>query len=201
MEQLSLFGAGESLSFPEDLLVYFPGFLGKVEATGLMEKLINEVSWRQQRIQMYGKQMMTPRLTAWYGDASKSYQFSGTRFFPLPWLPELADLKNKIEEKTKLSFNSVLLNYYRDGNDSVAWHSDNERELGINPHIASLSIGAARKFEFRHKDEHSKKYGLTLDNGSLLIMKGDLQHHWEHRIPKVGQQIGSRVNLTFRYII
>lgn len=201
MQQLSLFGANESLSFPEKLLEYFPGFLESQQSISLMHQLIKDVPWRQQVIQMYGKEVTTPRLTAWYGDSNKSYQFSGTKFDPVPWTLELYDLKEKIRKVTGLSFNSVLLNFYRDGNDSVAWHSDNEKELGINPHIASLSIGQARQFEFRHKTDHSRKYGLSLENGSLLIMKGDLQHTWEHRIPKSKVLNNGRINLTFRYII
>jgi alkylated DNA repair dioxygenase AlkB len=113
---------------------------------------------------------------------------------------ELFELKEKIQAATGFGFNSVLLNFYRDGNDSVAWHSDNENELGINPHIASLSIGQARQFEFRHKTDHNRKYGLSLENGSLLIMKGDLQHYWEHRIPKSKTLNKGRINLTFRFI-
>ncbi len=143
MQQLSIFGANESLSFPENLLEYFPGFLEPQQSISLMNQLIKDVPWRQQVIQMYGKEVITPRLTAWFGDSNKSYQFSGTKFDPVPWTSELSDLKEKIQKVTGLSFNSVLLNFYRDGNDSVAWHSDNEKELGINPHIASLSIGQA----------------------------------------------------------
>ncbi|WP_159469804.1 alpha-ketoglutarate-dependent dioxygenase AlkB [Dyadobacter sp. 3J3] len=201
MEQLSLFDANESLSFPEDLLEYFPGFLAFQQSILLMNQLVKEVSWRQQVIPMYGKEVITPRLTAWYGDSNKSYKFSGTKFDPVPWTADLYNLKERIQKATGLSFNSVLLNFYRDGNDSVAWHSDNERELGINPHIASLSIGQARQFEFRHKTDHSRKYGLSLENGSLLIMKGDLQHNWEHRIPKSKKINNERINLTFRLIV
>ena len=201
MQQLSLFDANESLSFPENLLEYFPGFLDPQQSISLMHQLIKETPWRQQIIQMYGKEVITPRLTAWFGDSNKSYQFSGTKFDPVPWTLELYELKEKIQKATGLPFNSVLLNFYRDGNDSVAWHSDNEKELGINPHIASLSIGQARQFEFRHKSDHSRKYGLSLENGSLLIMKGDLQHQWEHRIPKSGLPARERINLTFRSIL
>ena len=201
MQQLNIFNTGESLSFPENLLEYYPGFIESEPALALMQQLIKEVPWRQQIIQMYGKKVSTPRLTAWYGDANKSYRFSGTRFDPVPWTEELYNLKEKIQVKTGLSFNSVLLNFYRDGHDSVAWHRDNEKELGMNPHIASLSIGQARQFEFRHKDEHSRKYALSLENGSLLMMKGDLQHQWEHRIPKSGLPARERINLTFRSIL
>lgn len=200
MKQLSLFGSQEALQFPEDLLEYYPGFIPSAECTGLMRRWIAEVPWRQQVMQMYGKEVTAPRLMAWYGDTDKSYTFSGTRFEPYAWTTELAGLKEQIERKTGFTFNSVLLNYYRDGNDSVAWHGDNEDELGRNPVIASVSIGQERRFEFRYRPDHSRKYGLTLENGSLLIMKGDLQHTWEHRIPKSKTQNGPRINLTFRTI-
>ena len=200
MEQLNLFDPNESLRFPEELLDFYPAFLDDKTCTVLLRQLVEEVAWRQPVIQMYGKPIITPRLTAWYGDANKSYRFSGTRFDPVPWTAALLDLKNKIEIRTGLSFNSVLLNYYRDGNDSVAWHSDNEKELGTMPHIASLSIGQARDFEFRRKTDHSDKYKLRLYNGSLLIMKGDLQNHWEHRIPKSKTDTAERINMTFRMI-
>ena len=201
MEQLSLFNTNEGLHFPENLLEYYPRFVARTDSIELLSKLVKEVPWKQPTIQMYGKVLLTPRLTAWFGDSEKSYQFSGTKFDPIPWTKELMLLKEKIESTTGISFNSVLLNYYRNGNDSVAWHSDNERELGKDPNIASLSIGQPRRFEFRHKDDHSRKYGLTLENGSLLIMKGDLQHQWEHRIPKSKKETAARINLTFRTII
>ncbi len=201
MEQLSLFNANEGFHFPENLLEYHSRFLARADCSELLAQLVQEVPWKQPAIQMYGKTLLTPRLTAWYGDSGKSYQFSGTKFNPIPWTKELFLLKEKIKAATGISFNSVLLNYYRNGNDSVAWHSDNERELGKDPHIASLSIGQSRRFEFRHARDHSRKYGLTLENGSLLIMKGDLQHHWEHRIPKSKKETAARINLTFRSII
>ena len=201
MEQLNLFGSDENLIFPQNLLEYYPAFLDEVQSSNLLKKLVDDVSWTQKTIQMYGKQLLTPRLTAWYGDHGKAYRFSGSKFDPLPWTKELYGLKEKVEEFTEYEFNSVLLNYYRNGNDSVAWHSDNELELGNNPSIASISLGQPRQFDFRHKSDHSGKYSLRLENGSLLIMKGDLQHHWEHRIPKSGKDTGERINLTFRTII
>jgi alkylated DNA repair dioxygenase AlkB len=201
MEQLNLFNAQESLTFPENLLEYYPGFVEGNESRLLAQKLIEEVPWRQQSIHMYGKEVIAPRLMAWFGDADHSYSFSGTKFEPYPWTDELADLKRRIEARTGHTFNSVLLNYYRNGNDSVAWHGDNERELGRNPVIASVSLGQERRFEFRYRLDHSRKYGLTLENGSLLLMKGDLQHTWEHRIPKSKTITRARVNLTFRTIM
>ena len=200
MEQLSFFINNEGLLFPEDLLNFYPHFLEENFSISLMDQFIHTVPWKQQEFRIYGKKILTPRLTAWYGDNNKTYKYTGTKFDPMPWTQELLELRKKVEEFTTYSFNSVLLNYYRNGNDSVAWHRDNEKELGINPVIASLSLGQARKFDFRHKENHQQKYSLELGNGSLLLMKGDLQHHWEHRIPKSTLEIGARINLTFRVI-
>lgn len=200
MDQLRFFDDTEGLSFPGHLLAYYPHFLDAATALSLMEQLAGSTPWQQQTIQMYGKAVKTPRLTAWYGDPGSVYAFSGTRFNPLPWTPQLQQLKQAISTFTGLPFNSVLLNYYRDGNDSVAWHSDNEKELGDQPHIASLSLGQSRQFDFRNKEDHSRKHSLQLDNGSLLLMKGDLQQYWEHRIPKSTRVMKGRINLTFRMI-
>lgn len=200
MKQLSLFGSQEALQFPQDLLEYYPGFVTEDDSARLIEMWIAGVPWHQQSMQMYGKEVLAPRLMAWFGDSDKTYAFSGTRFEPYAWTQELWDLKLAIEQRTGFTFNSVLLNYYRNGNDSVAWHGDNEYELGKNPVIASVSLGQERRFEFRYRPDHSRKYGLTLENGSLLIMKGDLQHTWEHRVPKSKTLNGPRINLTFRTI-
>jgi alkylated DNA repair dioxygenase AlkB len=149
---------------------------------------------------MYGKMLKTPRLTAWYGDQHSTYEFSGKKFLPLPWTDQLLLIKQRIEVAELIRFNSVLLNYYRDGNDSVAWHSDDEPELGKDPLIASVSFGQTRRFDIRHKQDHQLKYSVNLENGSLLFMRGDLQHNWEHRIAKSTQPLRERVNLTFRII-
>ena len=200
MSQFSLFDDNEHLVFPEGLLEYCPHFLSEAESIGLLNELIDTVPWKQSALTIQDKVMLTPRLTAWFGDATHSYRLSEKSFQPNPWTEELYELKEKIEVQTHLHFNCVLLNYYRDGNDSVAWHSDNEKELGQYPSIASLSIGQARTFEFRNKKEHQRKYALTLGNGSLLIMKGDLQQYWDHRIPKNTKTNRPRINLTFRII-
>lgn len=200
MSQLSFFDDNESLLFPENLLEYFPHFLGERDSIALMNELIATVSWKQSTLTIKDKILLTPRLTAWFGDAGKSYRLSEKQLNPLPWTPALTDLRHKVESFTHLVFNSVLLNYYRDGNDSVAWHSDNEKELGYHPGIASLSLGQARSFDFRNKKDHQRKYSLKLGNGSLLIMKGDLQQHWQHRIPKSARPMQPRINLTFRII-
>ncbi|WP_370896458.1 alpha-ketoglutarate-dependent dioxygenase AlkB family protein [Chryseobacterium gossypii] len=200
MDQLNLFNADEFYRFPEELLEYTEHFLPEKEATGLKELLMKTVPWQQTSRKMYDKMVLTPRLTAWYGDAGKSYQLGGSRMKINPWSPELLELKHSIEEASGYSFNSVLLNLYRDSNDSVAWHRDKENELGIRPVIASVSLGQVRNFDFRKADDHRQRYTLPLAHGSLLIMKGDLQLHWEHRIAKSAKPMQPRINLTFRLI-
>jgi alkylated DNA repair dioxygenase AlkB len=200
MEQLSFFDGGQSLKLPLELMDYRPNFFTREESADLMQKLKATIAWKQETIQMYGKLLNTPRLTAWYGDNSKTYAFSGNKYHPLPWIPELLFIKQRVEQAAGLAFNSVLLNDYRNGNDSVAWHADDEPELGINPVIASVSFGQARRFDVRRKQNHKMKYSVELENGSLLIMKGDLQHNWEHQVPKSVKAMKERINLTFRMI-
>ncbi|HEY4324267.1 MAG TPA: alpha-ketoglutarate-dependent dioxygenase AlkB [Mucilaginibacter sp.] len=201
MEQLNIFGeVAQTVVLPLDLLEYHPGIFNKAEANKYMSEFISNIPWQQRIVTMYGKPIITPRLTAWYGDTGTDYTFSGTKFDPLPWTKDLLQIRKTVEAIADIGFNSVLLNYYRDGNDSVAWHSDDENELGINPVIASVSFGQARSFDIRNKADHNKKYSVNLESGSLLLMKGDLQHNWEHRIAKSTRPLKGRVNLTFRVI-
>jgi alkylated DNA repair dioxygenase AlkB len=201
MSQLSLFNSDEYYQFPEELLEYTEHFLSEKEAAELEQTLLEKAPWKQNTQKMYDKTVLTPRLTAWFGDDKKSYHLGGNEFKVNEWLPELSDLKDRIEKFSGHEFNSVLLNLYRDGNDSVAWHRDKESELGNRPVIASLSLGQVRNFDFRNVEDHQKKYSLALQNGSLLIMKGDLQVNWEHRIAKSTMKMKPRINLTFRLIL
>jgi len=200
MDQLSLFNSDEYFRFPKELLEYTEHFLPEDEASELEELLLRTAPWKQRTQKMYDKMVLTPRLTAWYGDAGRTYQLGGNSFNVNPWLPELFSLKQQIEQSSGCKFNSVLLNLYRDGNDSVAWHRDKESELGNRPVIASVSLGQVRNFDFRKADDHSNKYSLLLQHGSLLIMKGDLQVNWEHRIAKSAKPMKPRINLTFRLV-
>jgi len=200
MDQLSLFNADEYFRFPEELLEYTPHFLPADEASELEGFLLHTVPWKQRTQKMYDKTVLTPRLTAWYGDETKTYRLGGNSFNVNPWLPELLALKEQIEKSSGYQFNSVLLNLYRNGNDSVAWHRDKESELGNRPVIASISLGQVRNFDFRKTDQHQNRYSLPLQHGSLLIMKGDLQEHWEHRIAKSVKTMKPRINLTFRMV-
>jgi len=148
---------------------------------------------------MYDKTVITPRLTAWYGNDRKSYDSADNNTSSSnSWTPELFSLKERIEKESGYQFNGVLLNLYRDNNDSVAWHRDKESRYGKRPVIASISLGQTRNFDFRKKDHHQSKYSLPLPHGSLLIMKGDLQENWEHRIAKSTIPMKERINLTFR---
>jgi len=180
--------------------VYLPNFFSKTESYHYFQVLKNHILWKQESMNMYGKSVLFPRLTAWYGDSDKFYSFSGITFIPNQWTKELLEIKTKIESITKTNFNSVLLNLYRNGKDSISWHTDAEKELGINPTIASLSLGATRKFQMRHLYT-KEKIELKLTQGSLFIMSGELQHFWEHQVPKTSQNVAERLSLTFRTII
>ncbi len=202
MDQLSLFGeAGQTTGLPSGLVEYIPGVFSTLESNYLLDQFIKNVPWEQKNIQMYNKEVATPRLTAWYGDPGTNYSFTGMTLDPIPWTPELLMMKERVEALAGVRFNSVLLNYYRNGNDSVAWHRDNERILGKNPIIASVSLGQFRNFDIRLQADHTRKYSIRLENGSYLLMKGDLQEHWEHRIAKSTKPMRPRINLTFRRIL
>ena len=165
----------------------------------LLQTLIDDTAWRQEEITVYGKPYLQPRLSAWYGDLA--YSYSGIRLEPLPWTPTLLNIKRQVEALVEHEFNSVLLNYYRDQNDGMGMHSDDERELGPQPAIASLSLGEVRSFLLKHKSRKDlKTVNLALATGSLLLMQGETQRYWRHGINKQRQPCGPRVNLTFRSI-
>ena len=187
---------------PDAEIEYFPEFFSRKNSLFFLPQLLDTIKWKQNTIKMYGKENPVPRLEAWYGDPGKSYAYSGIRMEPTPWPDELQEIKRSIEAKAAISFNSVLINYYRDGQDRVAWHSDDEKELGQNPVIGSVSFGAERIFKLRHKKYkiNNLKQSITLGNGSFLLMKGATQHHWMHEIPRTAKLIGPRINLTFRVI-
>jgi alkylated DNA repair dioxygenase AlkB len=183
---------------PVDLIEYRPSIFTTEESNRLMEAFIKEVPWEQKSQLMYGKEVITPRLTAWFGDAGVDYSLTGKSREPLPWSPELLLIKNKIEPFADAKFNSVLLNYYRDGNDSVSWHTDNDGIPGKNWIVASVSFGQPRRFDIRYRDDHAVKYSVMLENGSYLLMKGGFQEKWQHQVPKEKSAILPRINLTFR---
>ncbi len=183
-------------------IVLFEHFFSLSDANKLMTQLINETKWRQDTINLYGKTHLVPRLTAWYGDADKPYTYSGIQMKPEAWTSTLKEIKQKAEAEAATNFTSVLLNYYRNGQDSMGWHRDNEKELGENPVIASVSFGQTRPFHLRHKFRKDvQKLIIPLTHGSLLIMKGATQHFWEHQVPKSAKPLEPRINLTFRKIL
>ena len=198
-----LFEEGEvNYDLPDAEIRYFPTFFTPSKADFLLDQLLRTIEWKQNTIKMYGKENPVPRLEAWYGDKGKSYAYSGIKMEPRPWTDDLLFIKKSIEAKAGVIFNSVLINYYRNGQDRVAWHSDDEKELGRNPIIASVSLGAERNFKLRHKHYKSndQKEQIILNHGSFLLMEGTTQHNWMHEIPRTAKPIGPRINLTFRII-
>ncbi len=165
----------------------------------LLDTLIRTISWRNETATIVGKRIPLPRLTAWHGD--KPYRYSGITHDPAPWTPALLELKTIAETTAQTGFNSVLLNLYRNGRDSMSWHADDERELGPDPVIASISLGGTRKFQMRHKRDKNKKVEILLTHGSCLVMAGGMQSHWLHQIPKTARPAQPRINLTFRRIV
>ena len=191
----------EHIQLPNANLIYDAHFLNHNEASKIFNHLNTQTPWQEDDITVFGKTYKQPRLTAFYSENNKSYGYSGIELKTEPFTPILNEIKYKIEEKYSESFNSVLLNLYRNGNDSNGWHADNEKELGTNPVIASLSLGEERPFHFKHKTIKEERHKLLLKHGSLLIMKGEMQHFWLHQIAKTKKKINERINLTFRFLI
>ncbi|MGB3724164.1 MAG: alpha-ketoglutarate-dependent dioxygenase AlkB [Glaciecola sp.] len=179
---------------------YFPNWLTHSHASDLLAYFIAHLQWQQPSLQLYGKTHKIPRLQAWYGDPNTEYEYSKLKMTPLPWEPRLLKLKQACEQVSGVMFNSVLANYYRNGNDSMGMHADNEPELGATPVIASVSLGQARRFTFKHIT-NKETQRIQLEHGSLLIMKGNTQQHWQHGLNKSRTQQGPRVNFTFRWVM
>ena len=194
-------GGPRRLDLPDADIYYWPSADLGLRQDLILQQLIEQTPWRSEVITLWGKHYQQPRLAAWYGDSDARYTYSGLSLEPLPWTDLLADLRRRVEALAEASFNSVLLNYYRDHRDSMGMHSDDEPELGRNPVIASVSLGEQRTFILKHKFKKDlKPVHLELEPGSLLLMKGATQHHWKHGINKVSSPCGPRVNLTFRRI-
>ena len=190
------------LPLPQADLLLDPAFLPASEAATLLAQLTAGIAWEQRAIRIFGQEIPQPRLTAWYGDPAARYAYSGLVWEPRPWTPALLALRQQVETATNSRFNSVLLNLYRDGRDSMGWHSDDEPELGPAPAIASLSLGATRRFRLRPRTGLvHPPLALDLPSGSLLLMRGPTQRHWQHALPKTARPIGPRLNLTFRWVI
>jgi alkylated DNA repair dioxygenase AlkB len=175
-------------------------WLSAQRAHDVAEALLREIPFEPRAIRIFGREVMQPRLVAWMGDAEAVYTYSGVRHDPLPWTPTLAALRAELQQRTQLTFNSVLCNLYRDGRDSMGLHSDSEPELGPDPIVASLSLGAPRRFQLRHR-KRDHKLQLTLDDGCLLVMCGTTQSFYRHAVPKQPGLDAARINLTFRRIV
>jgi len=192
----------ERLQIPDADLLYASEIDLGAPYDAVLRSLIATIPWRSESIVLWGRTYAQPRLIAWFGDEGKNYTYSGLTLVPLPWTPLLAQIKECVERLTAVQFNSVLLNYYRDGNDGMGMHSDDEPELGPNPIIASLSLGAERTFILKHRmQREAKPLHLQLSSGSLLLMQGETQKHWKHGIAKEKRACGPRVNLNFRRIV
>ncbi|MFG1483803.1 alpha-ketoglutarate-dependent dioxygenase AlkB [Halobacteriovorax sp. HFRX-2_2] len=205
MSQFDLFGTGENeneevvFNLKDGTVIYYPNFFAKTKIE--FNDLKNSLRWQEGEITLYGKTHAIPRLHAWYSD-EKEYSYSGVKLPRNNWSDNLFILKEEIEKITKHQFNGCLCNLYRDGKDYAAWHSDDEASLGRNPVIASASFGESRKFVLKHRfDKSVEKVEILLEDKSLLIMKGALQHNWKHQLNKTAKQVDERINLTFRYII
>lgn len=209
---------GYKITLPNASILYVPDFLNEVEITRAIDYLLanedgrySNIPWKQDSVSLYGSTKLLPRLTSWHGNLDATYTYSGIVNTPTPWNPCLLYFRAKLLAllfshspqiiNGDTHFNSVLLNYYRHGSDSIGWHSDNEKELGKNPVIASISLGENRPFHIRHKFDHATKFSLIPKSGSLLVMAGEMQDFWEHSISKTAKDISGRINLTYRTIL
>ena len=192
-------GAPRSLELPDADIGYLPAAFAPGEADELFAALRDGIGWRQEEVVIFGRPRLVPRLVAWHGETGARYSYSGVAHDPLPWTPALQAIRSRVESLSGHCYNSVLLNLYRDGRDGMGWHADDEPELGRDPVIASVSLGATRRFRLRHR-KRRETASLDLAHGSLLLMRGATQHHWVHAVPKTTRPVGERINLTFRQV-
>ncbi len=189
------------LELPNSEIVYYPDQFSQAESATYLQWFEQQNFWKQEKIKLFGKSVLQPRLTALFGEKGITYTYSGLTMKPLPFPIELLKIKAICEKLADENFNICLANFYRTGQDSMGWHADDEKELGKNPVIASVNFGAERIFHFRHKKVKNLKDKILLNNGSILIMAGETQHHYKHQLPKTAKKIQARVNLTFRKIV
>ena len=186
---------------PGGELVYIRDFFDRRRADDLFTALIREVAWESRTIKMFGREITQPRKIAFQGDPDMRYGYSGGVYCAEPWHPKLVALRKGIGQEAACRFNCALLNLYRDGSDSMGWHSDDEAELGACPTIASVSLGQVRRFVLRRKADRRKRFEIEPAHGSLMIMRGDLQHYWQHALPRTARRVQPRINLTFREVV
>jgi len=189
------------IDLPDAHIRYQPKWADAQRADHWLQQLSQQTPWTQPQIKLYGRSIAVPRLVAWYGDTGAAYRYSGLVHDPLPWTPLLTDIRKRVEQEIGEPLNGVLLNFYRNGQDAMGWHSDDEPELGVQPLVVSLNLGATRRFDFRRKGASRIEYSLELEHGSLLVMSGPTQHHWQHQIARTRKVATRRINLTFRQII
>ena len=202
MTQGDLFADGpEHLDLPDADVTVVRGALAPDVTAPVLAALCDQVAWRHDTLRMYGRDVPIPRLQAWYGDPETDYTYSGLLLVPEAWIPPLLALRTVVEHFADHSFDSVLCNRYRDGADGLSWHADDEPELGPEPVIASVSLGAPRVFALRRRDDHAERHDVVLGDGDVLVMRGRTQACWEHAVPKTRRPVGERVNCTFRRIV
>ena len=200
LKSLDIQGDGTPLNLPGAKLRYFESFFNKKEADYYFSQILNTTAWQQDKIKVFGKTYMQPRLTALYANNALPYSYSGIKMHPEKMTQILSVIQNRIHKVSNNIFTTVLINQYRNGNDSNGWHADNEKELGHHPQIASISLGSNRFFHFKHRRIKSENYKIELHHGSLLLMEGPMQEYWLHQIPKTKKPLSPRINLTFRKI-
>jgi alkylated DNA repair dioxygenase AlkB len=192
----------EPIELPDADVSYDRRFLEPEAADELLAALLSDIDWDHHVIRMFGREVPTPRRSAWFGDPEARYTYSGLTLEPRPWPELLLAVRSRVERACRTCFNAVLANLYRDGRDSMGWHADDEPELGDEPSIASLSLGAERRFTMRHAHRpETDRLALDLGHGSLLLMAGTTQRHWRHALPKTRRSVGPRINLTFRFVL
>lgn len=190
-----------NLDLPDAEICYYPSFFPKAASDTYYQTLLENTPWQQDDIKVYGKIHAQPRLTALFGDGTKTLSYSNITMQPHLWTDDLLAIKNRINSICETAFNTVLLNCYRNGSDSNGWHADNEKYLGENPVIASVTFGQERYFHLKHNSAKIPTQKLLLEHGSVLIMKGTTQHFWKHQIPKTAKVVSPRINLTFRLVV
>ncbi|MCQ4314292.1 alpha-ketoglutarate-dependent dioxygenase AlkB [Pseudomonas stutzeri] len=193
-------GSPTTIDLPQADLAYWPRWVDAELASRWLHGLSTDTPWTQPQIRLYGRQFAVPRLVAWYGDANARYRYSGVVHEPLPWTLLLNEIRERVETQVEQPLDGVLLNLYRDGQDAMGWHSDDEPELGSEPLIVSLNLGATRRFDFRRKGTNRIGHSLELEHGSLLVMRGTTQHYWQHQIARTRKVTEPRLNLTFRQL-
>ena len=189
------------IALPQADLEYWPQWVAPESASEWLQILLGETPWKQPEIKLYGQSFKVPRQVAWYGDAEARYRYSGLLHEPLPWTSLLTHIRERVQTQVGQHVNGVLLNLYRDGQDAMGWHSDDEPELGRNPLVVSLNLGATRRFDLRRKGASRIEHSLELEHGTLLVMRAPTQHYWQHQIARTRKVREPRLNLTFRQLI